>query len=122
MDNRITPGREDDLDELILTLTCSFYLNLSRNKSNTSFLIGLDLFQQMRELSSLLVFNDDCVQYTNAMFQKLIANHQVESSNELKSVLEFYESILKMPKKRLSLFQETLNSVKMLLSEQQNIP
>lgn len=69
--------RENDMDNLLCTLICSLYLNLSRNPENIQDLVSLRLFEKLSELTH--IFNDSCFLYTTSIFSNLLA---VESTHQ----------------------------------------
>ena len=71
-DNKTSPAEIKELDELLLMLICSFYLNLSRNPANAECLFQIGIFEKLRDMKELLSQNEQSMTYTNSVFSKLL--------------------------------------------------
>ena len=70
--DRDLTDRERELDDLLLMLISSFYLNLSRNPDNLERLVELKVFELLQKMTPLLAQNESSLTYVNTIFQKIL--------------------------------------------------
>ena len=107
------------MDDLLLMLITSFYLNLSRNPENIEYLLDLKIFKKLRNISEIP--NEASLCYTNTIFAKIL---RVEESHDRcleEQGYQLFINILKAPDKYQFLFLETLDSIKLLLTKRKSL-
>ena len=109
------------MDDLLCTLSCSLYLNLSRNPSNIEDLSDLKLFEMLSgDLTG--IFNESCFLYTTSIFSNLLAIESTHHKFMDEKGYEFFFKILNNKEKHQHLFLETLDCIKLLLAKREYLP
>lgn len=117
--------RQEQLDKqaLIVTLITSFYLNLARNEANIQFLLKLELFKKLHKLMhSNLQHNSidsTALCYTNTIFSKLLKNPKSLGFCLNEEGYMLFIDILSGQQANKHLFLETLDSIKLFLSNRE---
>lgn len=113
--------RDKEMDDLLITLICSLYLNLSRNPENINELVSLKLFEKLSgDLTN--IFNESCFLYTTTIFSNLLAVESTHQTFMDEKGYEFFFKILNNKEKHQHLFLETLDCIKLLLAKREFLP
>jgi hypothetical protein len=109
------------MDDLLIILICSLYLNLSRNPDNIQELVSLKLFEKLSgDLTN--IFNESCFLYTTSIFSNLLAVESTHQTFMDEKGYEFFFKILNNKEKHQHLFLETLDCIKLLLAKREYLP
>ena len=85
--------RDKEIDDLLITLICSLYLNLSRNPDNIPELVSLKLFEKLSgDITN--IFNESCFLYTTSIFSNLLENDTTHHIFMEEKGYEFFFKIL----------------------------
>ena len=110
--------RDKEMDDLLITLICSLYLNLSRNPENIQELVSLKLFEKLSgDITE--IFNESCFLYTTSIFSNLLELELTHKAFMEEKGYEFFFKILSNKEKHQHLFMETLDSIKLLLTKRE---
>lgn len=113
-------SNQREKDDLLCTLICSLYLNLSRNNQNILELVSLKLFEKLSSLTS--IFNESCFLYTTSIFSNLLAFKSTHQAFMNENGYKFFFEIFEDKNKHQHLFLETLDSIKLLLAKREYLP
>lgn len=106
------------MDDLLITLITSFYLNLARNEENIDYLLQLNIFEKLKNIKEL---QESALCYSNTIFAKLLRYERSHEKCIEEKGYELFIAILKEGDKHKFLFLETLDSIKLLLTKRKNL-